>query len=271
MQTQHERAVSFASLHESGIFVVPNPWDAGSARVLTACGFPALATTSGGLAYALGRRDGANLISQAETLENAAVIAAATHLPVTADLENGGPTACQVADTIRAAATAGLVGGSIEDATGNADSPIYPLDEAVDRLTAAAETARDLGFPFTLTGRAENYLYGRTDLDDTIARLNAYAVAGADVLYAPGLPDADAVRAVCSSVDRPVNLLATGFVLTHSVDEIASWGVRRISLGSALARASLGAFVEGAREVADHGTFEFATRAISYREANDLF
>lgn len=224
MTSQHERAVAFAALHQSGTFVVPNPWDAGTARILTAYGFPALATTSAGLAFALGRRDGANLIGQAETLANAAQIAAATHLPVSADLENGGPTIGDIAMTIRDAAASGLVGGSIEDATGRPDAPIFPLAEAVDRITAAAHTTRDLPFPFTLTARAENFLYGRPDLTDTITRLNAYAEAGADVVYAPGLPDAEAVRTVCAAVDRPVNLLATGFVLNHSVGEIAEWG-----------------------------------------------
>ncbi|SHQ97382.1 isocitrate lyase/PEP mutase family protein [Mycobacteroides abscessus] len=271
MTSQHERAVAFAALHQSGTFVVPNPWDVGTARILTAYGFPALATTSAGLAFALGRRDGANLIGQAETLANAAQIAAATHLPVSADLENGGPTIGDIAMTIREAAASGLVGGSIEDATGRPDAPIFPLAEAVDRITAAAHTTHDLPFPFTLTARAENFLCGRPDLTDTITRLNAYAEAGADVVYAPGLPDAQAVRTVCAAVDRPVNLLATGFVLNHSVGEIAEWGVRRISLGSAMARAALGAFVGGARELAQQGTFGFATHALSYGDANALF
>lgn len=271
MTSQHERAVVFSALHQSGTFVVPNPWDAGSARILTGCGFPALATTSAGLAFALGRHDGANLVSQAETLANASQIAAATQLPVSADLENGGPTIGDIAMTIREAAASGLVGGSIEDATGIPGAPIFSLAEAVDRITAAVHTVRDLPFPFTLTARAENFLYGRPDLSDTITRLTAYAEAGADVVYAPGLPDANAVRAVCAAVDRPVNVLATGFVLNHSVEEIAQWGVRRISLGSAMARAALGAFVDGAREIAQHGTFGFVTRAIPYAEANALF
>jgi len=271
MTSQHDRAVTFAALHQSGTFVVPNPWDAGTARILTGYGFPALATTSAGLAFALGRRDGANLVSPAETLANASQIAAATHLPVSADLENGGPAIGDVAMTIREAAASGLVGGSIEDATGLPDTPIFPLAEAVDRITAAVHTARDLPFPFTLTARAENFLYGRPDLADTITRLNAYAEAGADVVYAPGLPDATAVRTVCAAVGRPVNLLATGFVVNHSVEEIAQWGVRRISLGSAMARAALGAFVEGAREIAQYGTFGFATRAIPYGDANAQF
>lgn len=271
MTSQHERAVAFATLHQSGTFVVPNPWDAGTARILTAYGFPALATTSAGLAFALGRQDGANLVSRTETLANAAQIAAATHLPVSADLENGGPAVADIAMTIREAAASGLVGGSIEDATGLPGAPIFSLAEAVERITAAVHAARDLPFPFTLTARAENYLYGRADLRDTITRLNAYAEAGADVVYAPGLPDAEAVRAVCAAVDRPVNLLAAGFVLNHSVEEIAQWGVRRISLGSAMARTALGALVAGARELAQCGTFGFATHAIPYREANALF
>lgn len=271
MTSQHERAVAFATLHQSGTFVVPNPWDAGTARILTAYGFPALATTSAGLAFALGRQDGANLVSRAETLANAAQIAAATYLPVSADLENGGPAVADIAITIREAAASGLVGGSIEDATGLPEAPIFSLAEAVERIAAAVHAARDLPFPFTLTARAENYLYGRADLRDTITRLNAYAEAGADVVYAPGLPDAEAVRTVCAAVNRPVNLLAAGFVLNHSVEEIAQWGVRRISLGSAMARAALGAFVAGARELAQCGTFGFATHAIPYGEANALF
>ncbi|MGH3724036.1 MAG: isocitrate lyase/PEP mutase family protein [Mycobacterium sp.] len=271
MTSQLERAVAFAALHQSGTFVVPNPWDAGTARILTGFGFSALATTSAGLAFALGRHDGANLVSPAETLANASQIAAATHLPVSADLENGGADIGDIAMTIREAAASGLVGGSIEDATGNPEAPIFSLPEAVDRITAAVHTARDLPFPFTLTARAENFLYGRPDLADTITRLTAYAEAGADVVYAPGLPDADAVRAVCTAIERPVNLLATGFVLNHSVGEIAQWGVRRISLGSAMARAALGAFVGGAHEIAQHGTFGFANQAIPYGEANALF
>jgi 2-methylisocitrate lyase-like PEP mutase family enzyme len=203
---QLRRARMFQALHGAGTFVVPNPWDAGTARLLPGLGYPALATTSAGLAFALGRGDGVNLLERDETLDNARAIVAATALPVSADLESGfGRTP---AETIRRAAAAGLVGGSIEDATGDPDRPIRPLAEAAERVAAAAEAAKALPFPFTLTARAENFLYGTADLDDTMARLQAYEAAGPDVLYAPALPDLDAVRAVVTGLDRPVNVRA---------------------------------------------------------------
>jgi 2-methylisocitrate lyase-like PEP mutase family enzyme len=265
------RAEAFRRLHDGPTFVLPNPWDAGSARVLTGLGFPALATTSGGLAFGLGRRDGANLVSRQETLDNVRAVVAATPLPVAADLENGfGATPDEVARTIDLTAGAGAVGGSIEDATGEADRPIFDLAEAVDRVTAAVEAARALPFPFTLVARAENFLYGRPDLDDTIRRLQAYQAAGADVLYAPGLPDAAAVRAVCAAVDRPVNALAGGSTAL-TVATLAECGVRRVSLGSALARVALSAMVEAATEVRDHGTFAATSRAMSYPRVNALW
>ena len=218
---QHRRAIRFRRLHEgSEPFVVANAWDAGSACMLTQVGFAALATTSAGLAFALGRPDGANRVSRDETLANARAIVAATHLPVSADLESGyGETAEELATTIRLAADAGLVGGSIEDATGDPDHPIHPFDSAVERVAAAAATARELPFAFTLTARAENYLYGRPDLDDTIRRLRAFEAVGADVLYAPSLPDQETIRTVCASVGRPVNVLARGSGLETSVFE----------------------------------------------------
>lgn len=250
---------------------MPNPWDAGTARVLTGVGFAALATTSAGLAHSLGRADGANLVGRDETLANARSIVEATPLPVSADLESGfGRTPDEVAATIRLAAEAGLVGGSIEDATGRADEPVHPFEAAVDRVAAAVEAAKALDFPFTLTARAENFLYGRPDLRDTIRRLQAFEAAGADVLYAPGLPDADAIRAVCSSVGRPVNVLTGGAGPRLSVAELSDLGVRRISLGSALSRAALGALVRAAEEIRDHGTFGFSADALPYAQANAL-
>ncbi|MGK5628508.1 isocitrate lyase/PEP mutase family protein [Streptomyces sp. URMC 123] len=269
---RHHKGELFRQLHAGpDAFVILNPWDAGTARLLTGLGFTALATTSAGLAHTLGRRDGANLVTRAETLDNARAIVEATHLPVTADLENGfGPDPEDVAETIRLAAAAGLVGGSIEDATGVADEPVHPLGAAVERITAAVEAAKALDAPFTVTARAENFLYGRPDLDDTIRRLQAYEAAGADVLYAPGLPDADAIRAVCSSVGRPVNVLAGGSGPRLSVARLQELGARRISLGSALSRAALGAVLRAAEEVRDHGTFGFAAEAVPYGQANAL-
>jgi 2-methylisocitrate lyase-like PEP mutase family enzyme len=267
---QADRAETFAALHRSGTFVVPNPWDAGTARLFAGLGFPALATTSGGLAFGLGRADGANLVTRDETLVNVGIIAAATALPVTADLESGfGATPGEVADTIRLAAAAGAVGGSIEDATGDPAAPVLPVERAADRVRAAVAAARELPFPFTVTARAENFLYGRADLDDTIARLRAYGEAGADVLYAPGLPHLGAVTAVCAAVDKPVNVLAGGLTAV-TVAHLAAAGVRRISLGSALARTALSAALAAATEVRDTGTFTFAGTTRSYPEINRM-
>ncbi|MGD3109642.1 isocitrate lyase/PEP mutase family protein [Streptomyces sp. YGL11-2] len=269
---QYRRAVTFRTLHEgSEPFVVANPWDAGTARILTQHGFRALATTGAGLSYALGRSDGANLVSRAELLANAEAIVAATPLPVTADLESGfGDTPEDVAETIRHAAAAGLVGGSVEDSTGRDEDPVRPLEEAVERVAAAVAAARELDFPFTVTARAENFFQGRPDLPDTIRRLQAYEAAGADVLYAPALPDADAIRAVCSAVTRPVNVLMGSPALRLSVAELGALGVRRISVGSALSRAALGAVVRAATEIREHGTFGFGADALPYPEANAL-
>jgi 2-methylisocitrate lyase-like PEP mutase family enzyme len=270
-EDQYRRGVAFRELHvREGAFVIPNPWDAGSARLLSQLGFAALATTSAGLAFSLGRPDGANLVDREEALRNVRSIVAATPLPVSADLESCyADSTEEVAETIRLAADAGLVGCSIEDATGHPEAPIQPLDVAVARVAAAVEAARALPFPFTLTARAENFLHGHADLDDTIRRLRAYEQAGADVLYAPCLPDADAIRAVCAAVERPVNVLAgAGPVL--SVDELAACGARRISLGSALARVALGSVLRAAREIRDKGTFSFAADALPYAEANAL-
>ena len=274
MNTQSARAETFRALHERpGLFVIPNPWDAGSARLLADLGFPALATTSAGLAFALGKPDGRGAVDRSETLANARAIVEATPLPVAADLENGfgdDPQAC--AATIRLAAEAGLVGGSIEDATGRADDPIYGFDTAVERVRAAVAAARALSFPFMLCARAENRINGRPDLDDTIRRLVAFAEVGADVLYAPGLRDAEAIRAVVQAVaPKPVNVVMGLGTVSISTAELAQLGVKRVSVGSSLARAALTGFLHAAREIAEHGTFEFARDAIAYREFNAKF
>ena len=267
---QAEKAALFRALHaRAGAFVIPNPWDAGSARILAALGFEALATTSAGLAFALGKRDGG--AGRAATLANAQAIVEATDLPVSADLENGfGDSPEDAAETIRLAAGVGLVGGSIEDASGDSARPIYDHGHAAERVAAAVEAARGLGFPFVLTARAENFLHGRPDLDDTIRRLQAFESAGADVLYAPGLPSLDAVRAVCAAVSRPVNVLAAGSGATPSVAALAEAGVRRISLGSALSRAALGGFMRAVREIKERGTFEFMRDAMPFAEAGEF-
>jgi 2-methylisocitrate lyase-like PEP mutase family enzyme len=269
--TQAEKAERFQTLHaRPGAFVIPNPWDAGSARILTSLGFEALTTTSAGLAFTLGRRDGA--VTRDETLANAKAIVEATHLPVAADLENGfGHTPEAAATTIRLAGeVAGLVGGSIEDATGDPLRPIYEFQHAVERVAAAAEAARALPFAFVLVGRAENFLHGRPDLDDTIRRLQAFEAVGADALYAPGLTKAEDIRNVCAAVRKPVNVLMGLKSGSLSVAELATLGIRRISLGSALSRAALGAFVRAAREIREHGTFRFAEDALPYAEASDF-
>ena len=271
--SQAEKAERFRALHSRpGAFVIPNPWDAGTARILASLGFEALTTTSAGLAFTLGRQDGAGMVTRDETLANARAIVDATDLPVAADLENGfGHTPEAVAETIRLAAeVAGLVGGSIEDATGDPRRPIYEFPQAVERVAAAVEAARALPFPFVLVGRAENFLHGRPDLDDTIRRLQAFEAAGADALYAPGLTRAEDIRTVCAAVRKPVNVVMGLKGASLSVAELAALGVRRISVGSALSRAALGAFVRAAREIREHGTFTFAEEAIPYAEANEF-
>jgi len=263
--TQSERAAAFRSLHDGpGAFVVPNPWDAGTARVLAALGFQALATTSSGAAMSLGRRDGVGAVTRDEALRAAAVIVEATPLPVSADLEKGfGDDPETVAETIRMAAAAGLVGGSIEDSTGRPERPIYPRSQAVERVAAAVEAARSLPFPFVLTARAENLLHGVNDLDDTIGRLQAYEAEGADVLFAPGLRSIEDVGAVCAALSRPVNVLAS---VRFTVEQLAGAGVRRISLGGALSRVALSAFLHAAREVRDSGSFRFLEDAAPMSE-----
>ena len=274
MQSQAARAEAFQSLHaRPGIFAIPNPWDAGSAKMLAALGFEGLATTSAGFAYSIGRPDGEGAIGRAETLANAQSIAEATALPVSADLENGfgdSPESC--AETILLAAAAGLVGGSIEDATGRPDDPIYPHDLSVERVKAAVKAARSLPFPFVLTARAENLIHGRPDLPDTIRRLVAFAEAGADVLYAPGLKTREDIDTVVRAVaPKPVNVVMGLSGPSFSLDTLSRLGVKRVSLGSSLARAAYGSFLHAAREVREKGTFDFARNAVSYAELNVMF
>ena len=272
--TQTARAEVLKALHQrSGIFVIPNPWDAGSARILAHLGFEALATTSAGLAFSLGKPDGHGVVTRDENLANARVVVDATSLPVSGDLENGygdDPDTC--AGTIRQAAAAGLVGGSIEDATGDPADPIYPFELAVQRVKAAVKAARTLSFPFTLTARAENLIYGRPDLPDTIRRLVAFAEAGADVLFAPGLTTAEEISAVVRAVaPKPVNVLMGLSKGDLTLADLAALGVRRVSLGSSPARAAYGSFLRAAEEVKEKGSFTFAKTAVPYAEFNKLF
>ncbi len=271
MEIQESKAREFRALHERDeAFIIPNPWDIGTARMLARLGFEALATTSAGYAFSVGKRDGA--VGRETMMAHVAEIVAATDLPVSADLENGfGDTPETVADTIRLAVATGLAGGSIEDATGNPDDPLYQLELAAERIHAAAEVARSLPFPFTLTARAENFLVGRGDLNDTITRLQAYQAAGADVLYAPGLASTEEIAAVVSSVDRPVNVVMGRRGASLSRAELSELGVKRISVGSALSRAALGAFLRAAREMAEEGTFEFSDDAVSFAEISEMF
>jgi 2-methylisocitrate lyase-like PEP mutase family enzyme len=271
MVTQAAKGRAFRALHErDGAFIIPNPWDVGTARLLAHLGFEALATTSMGYAFSIGRRD--NTLDRQETVAYSSAIASATNLPVSADLENGFGDAPEiVAETIGLAASAGVVGGSIEDATGHPDHPIYEMEHALERVRAAVAAARALPFPFTLTARAENYLHGRQDLRDTIRRLQAYQEAGADVLYAPGLATKDDIATVVSSVDRPVNVVMGLQGVQLSLSELSAIGVRRVSVGSALCRAALGAFLRAAREMKENGSFAFAAEAASPREMSVIF
>ena len=263
-----EKFQLFKALHERpGIFVIPNPWDAGTARILTALGFEALATTSAGFAFSIGRRDSIAGLTRDEILGNARSIVDATHLPVSADLEDGfgsAPETC--AETIKLAAAVGLVGGSIEDATGDPGNPLFEFEHAVERVAATCEAAPAL--PFFVTARAENFLHGRPDLDDTIRRLQAFEKAGADVLYAPGLPSLDAIRTVCTAVEKPVNVVMGLKGAAFTIEELQDAGVKRISVGGAFARAALGAFMRAAIEVKDKGTFTFSADAIPDAEAS---
>jgi 2-methylisocitrate lyase-like PEP mutase family enzyme len=273
MTTQLEKARAFRALHErDGAFIIPNPWDAGTAKLLTVLGFEALATTSLGLANALGRVDGAGAVSRGEVLGNCAAIAAATHLPVSADLENcyaDEPRAA--AEMIRLAAEAGVVGGSIEDATGDEGKPIYDFQLAVERVQAAVETARSLAFPFVLTARAENYLHGRRDLDDTIRRLQAFEKAGADVLYAPGLRDLATIRTVVSSVNKPINVVMSAADPNLTAAQLSEIGVKRISVGGALSRLALASFLKAARQMKEEGGFTWIADTIPAKELGKFF
>lgn len=261
--TPHDKAARFRALHDGpGPFLIPNPWDIGSARLLAGLGFQALATSSAAAAAAIGRRDRG--LTREQAMVHSRLIAGATDLPVSGDLEQGfGDAPEVVAETIRLAADAGLVGCTIEDSTGQADSPLYEFSLAVDRIAAAAQAARALPFPFMLTARAHNFLYPNPNLDDTIKRLQAYERAGADVLFAPGLPDLDTVRAVCAAVSKPVNFMAGIPGKSFSIAELAAAGVRRISLATSLYRAAMTGLIEAAREVQGAGTFGFLDRSAS--------
>ncbi|MFC5864455.1 isocitrate lyase/phosphoenolpyruvate mutase family protein [Acidicapsa dinghuensis] len=261
--TQAEKAHKFRDLHyRDEAFLLPNPWDVGSAMLLAHMGFEALATTSAGHAFTLGLAD--NTVPRELVMEHVAALSTATPLPVSCDLGNGFGDEPEIAgEAIRLVASAGAVGGSIEDATGRVDDPIYPIELAVERVRAAAEAARSLDFPFMLTARAENYLNGRPDLGDTIRRLQAFQEAGADVLYAPGIVSEEDIRAVVSSVDRPVNVLIGLPGLKLNRGRLSELGVKRLSTGSALARTSIGALLRAARELRDDGTFGFMAEASS--------
>jgi 2-methylisocitrate lyase-like PEP mutase family enzyme len=271
MLTQAEKGAAFHALHtRDRAFIIPNPWDIGTARLLTHLGFEALATTSAGYAFSVGQRD--STIDRHETMAHVAALVSASELPVSADLENGfGDDPERVAETITLAAEAGLVGGSIEDISGRVGCAPYELARAADRIRAAAEAVRGLSFRFTLTARAENYLIGRPDLNDTIARLQAYQAAGADVLYAPGLTTKDDIAAVVRSVDRPVNVVMGLQGVQLSAATLSAIGVKRISVGSALARAAFGAVLRAALEMRERGTFAFADEAVGYRDLTDMF
>ncbi len=270
MATQAEKAQLFRSLHHRDrAFIIPNPWDIGSARILAHLGFEALATTSMGFAFSAGKRD--NTVGRDPVIEHIALLASATDLPVSADLENGfGDDPQTAAETIKLAASAGAVGGSIEDATERADDPIYDLELAAERVRAAVEAARSLPFTFTLTARAENYLHGRPNLMDTISRLQIYQDAGADVLYAPGLTTKDDIAAVVTSVDRPVNVVMGLRGVQLNLAELSEIGVKRVSVGSALARTAMGAFLRAAREMRERGTFDFAKHAATTQEISAM-
>lgn len=268
--SQSDKGLLFRDLHhQDSAFIIPNPWDVGSARLLEALGFKALATTSAGFAFSKGRPD--NSTSRDEMMEHLSDLVDATDLPLSADLENGfGDTPEFAAETIRIAAAAGVVGGSIEDTNLRMSDPVYEIAHAADRVRAAAEAARSLPFAFMLTARAENYIVGRPDLADTIKRLQAYQEAGADVLFAPGLKTLEDIKAVVSSVDRPVNVLMGFPGLFITAQELSEAGVKRISVGGSLARAALGAFLRAARELRDQGTFGYGNQAASMKEITDL-
>ena len=269
MQSQVEKARSFRALHERpGAFIIPNPWDPGTAKLLAAMGFEALATTSLGLSNMLGRPN----VSLEMILQNCREIVAATDLPVSVDLENCGADAPGLAaEAIRLAAEAGAVGGSIEDSTGNREKPIHDFSLAVERVRAAVEVARSLPIPFTLTARAENFLHGHTRLEDTIKRLQAFEAAGADVLYAPGLYDLVTIKAVVSALKKPFNLVMGFADPTLTVEQLSAAGVKRISVGGALSRVALAAFLKCAREMKENGAFTYVREMVPIGEIRQLF
>jgi 2-methylisocitrate lyase-like PEP mutase family enzyme len=268
MRSQRELAEAFRALHESpGAFIIPNPWDVGSARVLAGMGFPALATTSSGFAYSVGKRD--NTVSFDDSLAHVRALVDAVDVPVSADLAKAfGDTPEAVAATFQAAVGLGLAGASIEDASGDPGAPIYDFGLAVERVRAAAAVTHALPFPFMLTARAENFLHGRRDLADTIARLQAFQDAGADVLYAPGLATEEEIRAVVSAVDRPVNVLVGMPGMSFDLAALAAMGVKRVSVGGGLARAAIGALLRAAREMHEDGSFGFLADAASFRDVS---
>ncbi|HXD32121.1 MAG TPA: isocitrate lyase/phosphoenolpyruvate mutase family protein [Pyrinomonadaceae bacterium] len=270
MRSQPEKAVIFKALHEGQeAFIIPNPYDLGTAKLLAHLGFKALATTSAGFAFTIGRRD--YTVTRDQVLKHSAEIVAATDLPVSADLEGGfGDSPETVADTIRLASEAGLVGGSIEDSTRDADNPIYELELAVERIQAAAQVVNALPFPFMLTARCENYLVGRADLKNTIERLQAYQQAGARVLYAPGLRTKEDIAAVVSSVDLPVNVLMSLQGVHIKLAELSELGVKRVSIGSGLTRAAVSGVIKAAREMLDSGTFSWAEEAVTLGEVSAI-
>ncbi len=261
----------FRRLHDGETaFIMPNPWDVGTARMLASMGFKALATTSAGMAFALGKPEGR--ATKEDVLAHCRMIVSATDLPVSADLEKGfGDSPEETAETIRAAAATGLAGCSIEDHTNRRGDPIFPFELAVERIQAAAEACRGLEEDFVLTVRAENFLWDRPDLDDTIKRLQAFEHAGADVLYAPGLHDLDSIHAVTSSLTKPVNVIMGMPGVTFGVEELSVIGVKRISIGSALARAALGAVMRAGEEMATRGTFTFAEEAAGFSQLESIF
>ena len=273
MRTQAERARLFRALHERpGIFIMPNPWDAGTAKLFASLGFEALATTSLGFSSSRGRVDGTLSISREELIANCREIASATELPVNADLENGyADDPDEAATIIRLAADAGIVGGSIEDATGDPAKPIYDFDLAVERVAAAARVAHSLPFPFTFTARAENYLHGRPDLDDTIHRLQAFAAVGADVLFAPGLRDLETIRQVVAAVPKPVNVVMSSADPEITAQQLADVGVKRISVGGALSRLAFAAVREAAVVMRNAGTFRWVRDTFSSKDLKAIF
>lgn len=270
MVSQAEKAARFVELHARPTpFIIPNPWDVGTARLLAGLGYEALATTSAGYAFSVGRRNGE--VGRGEMLAHIRTIVEATDLPVNADLEGGfGDTLEEVADTYAQAGAIGLAGGSIEDATGRADQPLYEIEEAVARVEAAVSAVRALPVSFVLTARAENFLVGKPDMADVIKRLQAYQEAGADVLYAPGLSTKEQIADIASAVDRPINVVMGLQGVQLSLSELGDLGVRRISVGSALSRTALGAFLRAAREMKNRGTFDFARDAVPMAEITEL-